>query len=94
LRVFAAWVNHTDMKEDNTLDMYVTEGKRRFLRHHFLDFGEALGGHGAEKGRPEDGWEHLWDWEKQGKATFAFGLWKRPWEDFKCLLGGQAGDAL
>jgi hypothetical protein len=81
LRVLAAWVGHTDVKEDNTLDMYVEEGGRRFLRHYLLDFGEALDGHAAEYGRREDGWEHYWDWEAQGKATLALGLWKRPWED-------------
>lgn len=83
LRILAAWLNHTDMKEDNTLDMYVTEGGKKFLRHYFVDFGEALGGHGAEKNRREDGYEHFFDWEKQGKALIAFGLWNRPWEDEK-----------
>jgi hypothetical protein len=81
LRVFAAWLGHTDMKEDNTLDVYVEEGGRRFLKHYLLDFGEALGGHAAEKGRKEDGFEHFWDWQAQPKALLAMGLWKRPWED-------------
>ena len=81
IRVFGAWVNHSDMKEDNTLDMYVHEGGRRFLRHYLIDFGEALGGHAAEKGRFEDGYEHYWDWERQSRAFVSFGLWKRPWED-------------
>ncbi|HEY8947038.1 MAG TPA: hypothetical protein VIM73_22495, partial [Polyangiaceae bacterium] len=80
LRVFAAWVGHTDIKEDNTLDMYVEEDGRRFLRHYLLDFGEALDAHAAEKGRPEDGYEYFIDWEAQTKALFSFGLWKRPWE--------------
>ncbi len=83
LRVLAAWVGHTDMKEDNTLDMYVEDGGRKYLRHYLLDFGEALDGHAAEKGRKEDGWENFIDWEMQAKATLAFGLWKRPWEDAK-----------
>jgi hypothetical protein len=81
LNVFAAWLNHTDMKEDNTLDMYVEDGNKRYLKHYLLDFGEALGGHGAEKGRPEDGTEHFIDWDQGTKAFFALGLWKRPWED-------------
>ncbi|MES1188420.1 MAG: hypothetical protein ABUL60_31685 [Myxococcales bacterium] len=83
LRVLAAWVNHTDMKEDNTLDMYVEKGGRRYLKHYLVDFGEALDGHGAEKGRKEDGYENFIDWEMQPKALLAFGLWKRPWEDLK-----------
>lgn len=83
LRVASAWMNHTDMKEDNTLDMYVDEGNKRFLRHYLVDFGEALGGHGAEKNRKEDGYEHYWDWEHQPKAALTFGMWTRPWEDLK-----------
>ncbi len=83
LRVLSAWVGHTDMREDNTLDVYVEDGKRRYLRHYLLDFGEALDGHAAETGRREDGWEHFIDWEMQTKALFAFGLWKRPWEDVR-----------
>lgn len=80
LRVFAAWLGHTDMKEDNTLDMYVEQDGRHFLRHYLLDFGEALGAHQAEKGRLEDGWEHLLDWQMVGAGLFTFGLWVRPWE--------------
>lgn len=80
LRVFAAWLGHTDIKEDNTLDLYVEEDGRRFLKHYLLDFGEALDAHASEKGRPEDGFEYFVDWEAQFKATLAFGLWRRPWE--------------
>lgn len=77
LRAIAAWLGHTDMKEDNTLDMY----NRGHLEHYFVDFGEALGAHQAEKMRLEDGWEHVWDWQRNTLAAVTFGLWKRPWED-------------
>lgn len=48
LRVFSAWLDHTDINEKNTLDTYVREGGRRFLRHHLVDFGQTLGLHGPE----------------------------------------------
>jgi hypothetical protein len=80
LRVFSAWLDHTDIKEDNTLDAWVGESGRHFLRHYLLDFGEALGGHAAEKHRYEDGYEHYWDWEAQSRALVSLGLWARPWE--------------
>lgn len=80
LRVFAAWVSHTDMKEDNFLDAYVKEDGRRFVRHYLVDFGEALGAHPAETGRPEDGFEYVVDWEKNGLAMLSLGLWQRAWE--------------
>jgi hypothetical protein len=96
LRVFAAWLGHTDVKADNTLDMYVTEGGRRFLRHYLVDFGEALGAHAAEHDRQEDGWEHFWDWEMQTRALLSFGLWRRPWEDLPQTrwkaIGGFSAD--
>ncbi len=83
LRVFASWLGHTNMREDNTLDLYVHEGGRRFLRHYLIDFGEALGGHRAETGRMEVGWEYAFDWKGQGKALISFGLLERPWEEQK-----------
>ena len=83
LRVFAAWVNHTDMKEDNTLSSYVEERGRHYLKHYLVDFGEALGAHAAEKSRYEDGYEHWFDWQAQPKAAVAFGLWVREWEHLK-----------
>ena len=81
LRAIAAWLSHTDMKEDNTLDMWVGPEGDRHLEHYFVDFGEALGAHQAEKNRMEDGWEHVWDWERNTMAALSFGTWKRPWED-------------
>lgn len=83
LRVFAAWMNHTDMKEDNTLDMYVTEPGRRYVKHHLVDFGEAFAAHAAEKGRLQDGYEHFWDWQAQALGLVSLGLWVRPWESLK-----------
>ena len=81
--MFCAWLNHTDIKPDNTLDTYVEEGGRQYLRHHLIDFGEALGGLRAESNRLRDGYEHTWDWTRQTQAFFALGLWKRPWEGQK-----------
>jgi hypothetical protein len=91
LRVFSAWLGHTDMKQDNTLDMYVEEDGRHFLRHYLVDFGEALGAHQAEKGRLEDGWEHVWDFELNGAALLTLGLWSRPWEDQEQTLWPSIG---
>lgn len=80
LRIFAAWVNHTDMKEDNTLSTYVEHDGKHFMKHYLVDFGEALGAHAAEKGRYEDGYENWFDWGAQSKAALALGLWVRQWE--------------
>jgi len=43
LRVIASWIDDWDLKEAQSLDMYVEEGGRKFLRHYLLDFGSSLG---------------------------------------------------
>jgi len=43
LRMFSAWLCHFDMKQGNTLDMFVEENGRRFLRHYLIDFASTLG---------------------------------------------------
>ena len=80
LRVFAAWLNHTDMKEDNTLDMYVGKPGQGHLEHYLVDFGEAFAGHQDENHQPQIGFEYAWDYSAQLKGLFSFGLWHRRWE--------------
>jgi len=80
LRVFSAWLNHTDIKQDNTLDASVDEGGKRYLKHYLLDFGEALAGQAAEANKPETGYEHWIDYKYHTLAALSFGLWARPWE--------------
>lgn len=80
LRVLAAWLNHTDMKEDNTLDMYEGKPGEGHLVHYLVDFGEAFAGHQDENHQMQIGFEYAWDFPAQTKALFAFGLWHRRWE--------------
>jgi hypothetical protein len=42
-RLFAAWLDHVDSREQNTLDTVIEEGGRRFVRHHFIDWSDTLG---------------------------------------------------
>jgi hypothetical protein len=42
-KLFAAWINHVDSREQNTLDTVVEEAGRRFVRHHMMDWSDALG---------------------------------------------------
>jgi hypothetical protein len=43
LSVIVSWINDWDLKEVQSLDMYVEENGRKFLRHYLLDFGSSLG---------------------------------------------------
>ena len=80
LRVFAAWVNHTDMKQDNTLDTYVEGHGRGYLVHYLLDFGEAFAAFNAAGDRDANGFEYWVDYQGQAAAALSLGLWVRPWE--------------
>jgi hypothetical protein len=74
LRVIASWINHWDLKEQNTLDMYVTEDGRRFLRHYFIDFGSSLGA-GQEPAEYYHGREYAFDTGAIFKEIFSLGLY-------------------
>ena len=52
LRVFASWLNHTDVKQMNTMDAMVTENGRRYLKHYLMDFGSTLGSDGNTQKNP------------------------------------------
>jgi hypothetical protein len=83
-KVFFAWLGHTDVKEDNTLDMWHErpEGSGRgYLTHHLVDFEVALGVKNDGGTTPQDGWAHQFDYPYAGASLLTFGLWKRPWED-------------
>jgi hypothetical protein len=79
LRVFSAWLNHTDAKAINSLDTLVTEGGRAYVRHHLIDFNAALGSAGIGPRDRRDGYEYIAEVGPAKKALPAFGLYVRPW---------------
>lgn len=83
LFVFSAWLNHADMKQDNTFDTYVEAGGKRYLKHYLIDFGEALSGQASEAHKPETGYEYWVDYEYHTLAALSFGIWSRPWEQLE-----------
>jgi hypothetical protein len=79
LRVFAAWLNHDDARAANSLDVYVTEGDRRYLRHYLQDFGSTLGSGSTSPQQPRGGYEYLIERRAILKGLGGFGLWTRGW---------------
>jgi hypothetical protein len=78
LRVIAAWLNHFDLKQLNTLDMYVEEEGCRFVRHHLIDFASSLGA-GATRPQAILGFEYAVDLPAILGRTVAVGLHEDPW---------------
>lgn len=77
LRVFGAWLQHVDLKRDNTLDIYVDEGGRRFVRHYLVDFDACFGGFWAGRGEQRVGFTFDIDLAEAGANLLSLGL-RRP----------------
>ena len=59
LRLFAAWLNHDDARAINSIDTYVEEDGRRYIRHYLQDFGSNLGSGSTSAQQPRGGYEYL-----------------------------------
>ena len=76
LWVFAAWINNTDTRDANTLDMFRPVGRdgRGVVEHYLIDFGDSFGASGLGEKSASEGWEHLLDWGAMVKNLFMVGL--------------------
>ena len=58
LKLFSAWTEHNDLRVGNTLDFFVKEDGREFIRHYLIDFGSTFGSDSIQPNLPEAGREH------------------------------------
>jgi hypothetical protein len=81
LRVISAWLNNTDMKASNTLDVIVEPNGIRFIRHCLIDFGSALGSDGDAPKDARVGYEFLLPTPIAAiEQILSLGLSPAPWE--------------
>lgn len=79
--VLAAWLNHFDAREQNSLTIVVEEGERSFLRHYYLDFGDCLGSRWDQEALTRRfGMSFYFDIAHVAGDFFSFGAITRPWE--------------
>jgi hypothetical protein len=81
LYILGSLVNHYDLKDHNSMDVYIKEKNRGYLKHYLLDFGSILGSDGDKPKPPKKGYDHLFDLRDVGSSTFTLGLKKRDWKD-------------
>lgn len=81
LYTLAAWTQHADVRAPNTLDMWVTEGGRSFVRHHLIDFGSCLGSGAIAKRAYPTGTEYFFDYGVMAGQVATLGLRPFAWED-------------
>jgi hypothetical protein len=75
LFVFSAWLDHIDIKRQQSIVTVITEGERSFIRRYVLDWGSILGSSGIG---PRQYWEGFEQSVEQpgmvGKRIAAFGF--------------------
>jgi hypothetical protein len=79
LRVFAAWLNHDDARAINSIDTFVEDNGRRYIRHYLQDFGSNLGSGSTSAQQPRGGYEYLVEPGKIGKGLIGLGFYQRNW---------------
>ena len=79
LRLLSAWLSHFDIRAGNTLDTYVEEGGRKFLRHYLLDFGATLGSASRYPKSPRVGFAYAFDPVEMAGPLFTLGLYQPVW---------------
>ena len=82
LRMVCAWLGHFDMKQGNTLDMWVEEGSRHYVRHYLIDFASTLG-MGAAGPFPMANMEYGVDLSASFGRLLSLGLAEDEWRRLK-----------
>lgn len=79
LRLFSAWTEHNDIRVGNTLDLFVDEDERQFVRHYLIDFGSTFGSDTIAVNEPEVGHEYRLDFGEAAKILITGGVYKPAW---------------
>ena len=79
LSVFAAWLNHDEVRSTNSLDTVLPAGARQLVRHHLLDFGSTLGSGSVKAQSRRAGNEFVWESRPTLITMLTLGLYVRPW---------------
>ncbi len=80
LYVIASLVNHYDIKDQNTLDIYVEDHGSRYLKHYLIDFASTFGSDGNSAKPPIKGYANTFDVRDVMVSTVTLGLKFWPWE--------------
>ncbi len=79
-RLLAAWLNHFDTREQNTLDVWTKAKGRSFIRHYYIDWGDCFGSRWPIDAMSRRlGHSYYFDARHVGEDLITFGLIPRPW---------------
>ncbi|CAN5830170.1 hypothetical protein BH11MYX3_BH11MYX3_44060 [soil metagenome] len=83
LAVFFAWLSHTDVKEDNTVDAWHEDPADKavhYVTHYLIDFGWALGADAAATKDPSVDYRYGLYFNETLISIFSLGLVREVWE--------------
>jgi hypothetical protein len=80
LWAICAWLNHADSRGPNSLDMWVTENGRHFVRHYLLDYNAILGSGNTGPHAYQTGSQYYVDFGVMGPHLASLGSAPFSWE--------------
>lgn len=92
-RLLAAWLNHFDTREQNTMDVFVSRDKDKkdgpgFVRHYIMDLGDCFGSQWTVDGISRRlGSSYVFDAGHVAEDFVTFGAQQRPWERVQRIAG-------
>lgn len=78
LYVVSAWLNHVDMRFENTRDVYIDPPG--YVRHYLIDFAASLGSGTIRPHNPREGAEYNFDIWPTLARLFTLGFYTAGWE--------------
>jgi len=90
-RLLAAWINHFDTREGNTLDAWLPSapgtaaGSPGYVRHYHIDTSESLSSDawGQDELARRIGHAYVIDWGRMSADFVTMGIRHRPWDDLR-----------
>lgn len=88
-RLLAAWLNHFDAREQNTLTSWIQVGRGGYVRHYMIDFSDCLGGVWPRDALSRRmGFSHYLDVQHILEDWLGLGLFDRPWDHVRVAPEG------
>jgi hypothetical protein len=91
MRLLAAWTQHFDAREQNTLSMWIDAGAGQgYVRHNIIDFGDCFGSvwEPPTLGR-RLGHSHYFDLHETLTDWVTLGIRRRPWDELRFGPSGK-----
>ena len=95
-RVLAAWIDHYDSREQNTMDSWIADDRTNpdsspgYVRHYFLDMSDSLGSQWDWDGITRRlGYSFLLDWADIGVDFVTLGIPRRTWDRIEKKKGRE-----